>query len=75
MSEENYGWTSFSRTHWQDIDGRNLYVGRFAHFDKLTVVKLRLLFWALKPTAAMREICRRLNEGESWKKINETTIN
>lgn len=41
----------------------------------MTFFRLRIKFWAYKPTAAMQEICRRLNGGQSWKQINGTIIN
>lgn len=64
----DWGYTSYEHVHWVLENGQKLYRGRFAYINPdLSGGKARILFWARRPTTALREICERLKAaGDGW---------
>jgi len=64
----DWGYTSYGRAHWAHENEQKLYIGRFAYINAdLSGGKANIIFWARRPTAALREICERLKAaGDNW---------
>jgi len=75
-TQNTWGWTSYTRQLWKDCDGRKLYLGRFTKLDKGGGhTNVRMLFWARRPTAAMRELSSRLDAGRDPADLHGMRLN